>query len=1105
MNKAFGISAATGVAALVLACLGGSALQAQTSRGTVTGSILDPSSANVPNAKVELKNNATNIVRTTTTNEAGLYRFDAVDPGNYQITAAVQGFRGALTTPFDVTGGQLASVDIKLEVGTQASVVEVSADTALLQTESPVRGASIGPTQITDLPVALRNPVALALTAPGVATSRFGNGGVQSFSVNGARNRSNNFMIDGMENNDISVAGQAFQIKNPDTVQETSVQTTNFDAEYGRAGGAVVNVITKSGTNELHGTASWLLDVTNDDAITNTQGLDPNVIARGKPLPGTEDIWAGSLGGPIKKDRTFFFAGYQYDVQRSSGSASAAAPSAAGWATLNSLFPAGANPRVDLYRQALAGTTATSQFANVALANGRPPVEFGTATVAYANLIFDKQWSIKIDHRLGDKDLLSGRYSNEDNPASPATLAYPGYLTTQAIKNKNTTISETHIFSPTVTNELRLGYNRIDLGFPNDATNPVGQTLPTVTIAGLPPATISVLGVTSTIPQGRLANNYVLQDTISFVRGRHTIRAGFDILNQRSRQFAPINIRGSLTYSASGAFTGFANFIDDFGGSGPAGGAAGITYGSNRYYPTLTRQQYFVTDRWRVNQDLTLTLGLRYENPGTALNSLTYPAYTGLFNVNPTNLSGPWNQPNKIQSDNNNFAPAVGVAWSPSSANGFLGRIVGSKKMVIRTGYSIGYDSFYNNIASNAATASPAVNASSVPSTISATQPRGLPNLSTVIPPPSTLTPTLAENTVAPNLVSPYYQKWSFGIQRELPGNTVLDISYVGTKGTKLYMTEDQNPLVPAALQILPAGPLPYPNTGRYDPLQGIRQTRTNGGSSSYHALQASANRRFANHFLATASYTRSKTIDYVSDPFSTTGINVLALSEVPTVFGGIAREKAVSLIDRPNRFVLSSVYELPFLREQKGMLGNTFGGWQISGVYTIESGVPYTVLNGFDSDGIGGATYDRPDVNPNGQRGVRAVPNSTNTGYVNPDLPGSPAIDPKTAQYVVLAANVGRVGNGGRNTERTPGQNNLDASFFKYFRITERVKMELRAETYNTLNHPQLGTPSISPFSPGAGVLSSNAATGLQGRFLNPTFMDGGGRVIRYQLKFQF
>jgi outer membrane receptor protein involved in Fe transport len=788
---------------IYVACFGCAALQAQTSRGTVAGLITDPSAATVANAKVEIKNTATNVVRSSTTNDAGLYRFDAVDPGNYQISSTAPGFKAAQTTGFDVAGGQLASVDIKLEIGTQANVVEVSAESTVLQIESPVRGGSIASIQATGLPIASRNPVSLSLTIPGVATSRFGNGGQASFSVNGARNRSNNFMIDGMENNDISVAGQAFQITNPDTVQETSVQTTNFDAEYGRAGGAVVNVITKSGTNALHGTASMFVDVTNDEAITNTQGLDPNVIARGKPLPGTEYIWAGTLGGPIKKDRTFFFAGYQYDVSRSSGSASAAAPSAAGYSTLNSLFPTGTNPRVDLYRQALGGTTATAQLTNVALANGRPAVEFGTATVAYANLVFDKQWSIKLDHRFSDKDLISGRYSNDANPSSPTTLQYPGFLTNFDGKTRNTMVSETHIFSPTITNELRLGYNRIDVSFPNDATNPLGQTLLTYTIAGLPTATISTLGVNSAIPQGRLANNYVFQDTISIVRGRHTIRAGFDILNQRSRQFAPINIRGSLTYQASAGFTGFANFVDDFGGSS---GSAAKTYGSNRYYPSLVRQQYFVTDRWRLNPDLTVTLGLRYENPGTALNSLRFPAYTGLFNVNPVTLDGPWNKPNKIKSDNNNFAPSVGLAWSPSNSDGVLGMLVGAKKMVLRAGYSIGFDSFYNNIASNAATASPSVIPSTTVSTITADLPRGLPGISGVVPPPGTLTPNLSENTVDPNLVSPYYQKWSFGIQRELPSHTVLDISYVGTKGTKLFMTEDSNPVVPAALQVIPTG-----------------------------------------------------------------------------------------------------------------------------------------------------------------------------------------------------------------------------------------------------------------------------------------------------------
>ena len=1082
-------------------------LNAQTSRGTVNGLITDPSAATVASAKVELKSTTTNVIRSTETNGSGLYRFDAVDPGTYQLSISSPGFKGAQTDSFEVSGGRIASFDLKLEIGTQSSVVEVSADAVQLQTESPVRGGTISTTQATELPIASRNPVSLALTLPGVSTSRFAAGGSGSFSSNGARNRSNNFMIDGMENNDISVAGQAFQITNPDTVQETSIQTTNFDAEFGRAGGAVVNVITKSGTNSLHGTASWLLDVTNDDAITNTQGLDPSIIARGKPLPGTQDIWAGTIGGPIRKNRTFFFGGYQYDVQRSSSSYSATAPSAAGYATLNSLFPTGSNPRVDIYRQVLAGTTATAQLSSVALANGRPAVEFGTASIAYANLAFDKQWSVKIDHRIGDNDLLSGRYSNDANPSSPSSLNYPGLNTNFDGKTRNTTISETHIFSPAITNELRIGYNRIDVSFPNDSTNPIGQTLLSYSIAGLPASTASAngLGVPSSFPQGRLANNYVLQDTISIVRGRHTFRAGFDVLDQRSRQFAPINIRGSLTYNSSTGYTGFANFVDDFGGSS---GSAAKTYGTNRYYPTVVRQQYFVTDRWRVNQDLTVSLGLRYENPGTALNSLTYPAYTGLFNVNPVTLDGPWNKPNKIQNDNNNFAPSVGLAWSPSSNDGVLGKLVGAKKTVIRTGYSIGFDSFFNNIASNAATSSPNVNASTTVSTVTAALPRGLPGISGVVPPPGILTPNGSQTTVVGNLVSPYYQKWSFGIQRELPWNTILDVSYVGTKGTKLYMTEDLNPIVPAALQILPAGftlaQLPF-NSGRYDPLQGIRNIRTNGGSSYYHGLQVSANRRFADHFLGTASYTWSKTIDYVSDVFAANNINVLTFSAVPTVFGGLAREKSVSVIDRPHRFVLSSVYELPFMRTQKGLLGNVLGGWQLSGVYSIESGVPYTVVNGFDADSIGGAN-DRPDVNPGGARGVRAVPNAGSpTGYVNPDLPGSPAIDPKTAQYVVLAANIQRTGNAGRNTERTPGRNNLDANIFKNFRVTERLKMEFRAEMYNALNHPQLGSPSISPFSPGAGTLSSNAATGLQGRFLNPTFMDGGGRVIKYQVKFRF
>ena len=251
-------------------------------------------------------------------------------------------------------------------------------------------------------------------------------------------------------------------------------------------------------------------------------------------------------------------------------------------------------------------------------------------------------------------------------------------------------------------------------------------------------------------------------------------------------------------------------------------------------------------------------------------------------------------------------------------------------------------------------------------------------------------------------------------------------------------------------------------------------------------------------------AYTWAKAIDYVSDPFSTSGINVLATSAVPTIFGGLPREKGLSLFDRKQRFVVTGNYELPFMKSQKGPLGRVLGGWQVSGIYAIESGVPFTVVNGIDADGIGG-NNDRPDVNPFGKKGVRAVPSPTSaTGYINPEAGNAP-IDPKNAQYIVLPSLSGRTGNAGRNTERTPITNNLNTNFFKTFVITERFKMELRAEMFNTLNHPQLGSASVSPFAPGSGTLSSNAGTGLAGRFLNPTFMDSGGRVIRYQLKLRF
>jgi outer membrane receptor protein involved in Fe transport len=1087
-------------------------LPAQSSRGTVNGLVTDSTNASVGGAKVELKALETGVVRSTESNELGVYRFDAVDLGAYQVVVTSQGFRQLITQSFEVVANQVRTVDVRLEVGELKSVVQVVAESVQLQVEAPVRGANVSGTQITQLPVALRNAVALALTVPGVTSNRAAFG-VATFSVNGARGRSNNFLIDGTENNDISIAGQGFQIRNPDAIQEVSVQTSNYDSEFGRAGGGVINVITKGGTNAFHGTAGITLDVTNDDATTLIQSLNADVQKRGKPLPGTEQWWSGTIGGPIVKNRLFFFQSFQEQRQRSSGSSDVTALSSAGRAALNSLFPAGRNPRVDLMNTITGGVAGTANLFPVALGGGRPDIEFGTAIISYPQTFRDRQTTTRIDYSLSPKDQISGRYLYSDQVNAVSAINFPGFITGQANRYQNALVAYTRVISPSMTNELRLPYNRIALAFPNNATNPLAQSIPLYNIAGLTSSSVGrstggYLGVQTNLPQGRIANNYDIQDTFSWIKGTHSIRFGTELLRQKSRQFAPIAERGLISYQAGGGFTGFANFVDDFGGSN---GSVQRDFGNPAYYPNLFRQGYFIQDRWRATPSLTLTFGLRYEYFGLPMNTLRTPAYEGIFNIDPVSFTGPFSNPNKVNADKNNFSPAFGLAWNPSAENGLFGKLLGHRKTVIRTGFQMGYDSFFNNIASNAATSTPNVVATQLFSTVSAALPRGNPGHSTNLPlTPRPFNPIDGQTLILKNLVNPYYQRWSFGVQREIRPTVVLDLSYVGSKGTKLFATEQFNPLVPSSLRVnppnvssIPAGRL----AGRFDPLSGSRNIRTNNGSSIYNSLQVNLSKRSSHGLFGNFAYTWSKLIDYGSEIFAASG--AAASSVVPTIFGGLPRERAVSLFDRTHAAVVVFGYDLPFYKKQNGFLGRVAGGWSVSGVTTYETGVPVTIANGQDADGIDGAS-DRPNFNPNGQRGVRAIPGAGPTGFVNPDLPGRPSIDPAAAMFIGIAANPSTVnpaatGNLGRNTFRSAPTSNWNLNILKTVSLTESKKIEFRTEFYNVWNHPQRGQGSISPFAPGNSTPAANVFTSPAGQFLNLGVLDGGGRVIRYQLKFIF
>ncbi|MGB8511080.1 MAG: hypothetical protein WCD76_22100, partial [Pyrinomonadaceae bacterium] len=851
-------------------------------------------------------------------------------------------------------------------------------------------------------------------------------------------------------------------------------------------------------------------------------------------------------GGPSTtnlKNRTFFFTSYQEERQASTASVGLVAPSASGRALLNSLFTPGVSPNLDLYLGITQNAVGNSSFLNIPI-GARPGcaapcnVQFGTFNRAYPFTFRDRQFIGRVDHKISDNDQFTGRYVYGSNAFPSAGPTFEGFDSAQQNKTQNLLLEEVHVFGPSLTNDLRLGYSRIAFVFPI-VGGTLAETLPLINITNA-----TSLGVASNLPQARIANNYVIQDTATYVHGDHTFRGGLELLQQRSKQSAPFRGRGELSFGNSAvgstSFSGFANFIDNFGGSG----SALRDFGSPVYYPALFRQAYFFQDRWRATEALTLTLGLRYEDFGQPVNSVNTAAFTGLFNVNPATRQGPYSLPNDADKDKNNFAPTVGLAYAPSFEHGLLGTLFGQKRTVFRAGYQVTYDSFFNNIASNAAASSPNLVSTTITSTPSTASPRGLSNLTNQFPTVARpLTPLDAQTLVTKDLVNPYYQRFSVGMQRELPGSLVVDVSYVGTKGTKLYINEDLNPTVPLALrQNTPAS---YPNctpgtnvtaaqataqfptgvlcplSGRLDNIQGSRLIRTNGGSSIYHAGQLNVTRRFTNGLTFTGAYTYSKLIDNGSEVFGVGNTNLPQQAVRPPILGGPAfserLERAVSFFDRTQRAVFTYVYQLPFFTEQRGFAGRVLGGWEVSGVTTFESGVPFTVINGQDADSIGG-NLDRPDFNASGQAGVRAVPAIATatanpcsvavgaTFYTNPDAGGA-CINPSTAQFIGILAGSGRTGNLGRNTLRTPGTNLFDMNFSKRLRLTEGTRLEFRAEVFNIFNHPNFLQGSISPFTPGGGSLPASVFGSVAGRFLQPDTVgtDGGGRTIRYQVKYRF
>ena len=1100
--------------ALTVMALGATSVAAQTSRGTVTGVVTDPQDQVISGAEVELKNAATNVSRTTTTNDTGLYRFDAVDLGKYDVIIRAKGFKTSSTAGVLAQANLATNVNVKMEVGTQEETVNVNAGVGeLLQTTEPVRSGNFSPVQVASLPSSGLNPYDLGRLLPGVVTASSGAqfGNASQFSINGQRPRGNNYLIDGTENNDISVTGPANQINNEDAVAEVSIQTGLFSAEFGRAGGGVFNLITKRGENQYHGTIKWLYLSQVFNSLTSTEKAVSKITrngANGTPKFSVfdENIFGGSIGGPLPlpifgeggksflhgQDRNWFFFGLQFDRFHQSSLQQPRIPTEAGVQTLRTLFPAGTNPRVDLYLATIGNERGvpTQSPVNVALGTGpngagvtvaRGNLETALANVGLPGFFFDHQWVLRTDHNISDKHQVSIRYTDDKSLQNLQSFAvHPDFVVDFNGISRNLLFTHTWIVTSSFTNEFRISpYGIIDFQFPYGATSaPAARTLQNISWGGS--GGLSTIGLATNLPQGRRAKNFLLQDTATKVFNTHTFRFGVEFLKQTARQRPPFNERGSFAFASGGGFTGFANFIDNFSGSS---GTANINFGTPFYTPNLFRQSYFVQDTWKARPSLTLTIGTRYEDFGQpANNAFKFPAFAGF---DPAQFL----VPNKVKRDRNNFGPLFGFAYSPQWESGPIAWLLPKDRSVIRGGYQISYDTWFNNLLSNIAADSP--NNTSTTTTGLASG-RGTANFfpnaipSTPVSPSATNSQTSVFN---PNIRNPYTQRWSLGLQRELPWGLVMDASYVGTAGRKLFVSEDLNPIV-------------NPSTGaRLYPLLGIRRWRTSGADSEYHSGQLRVDKRLSRGLVFGASYTWSKNMDSTSEVFATGNTNS-SLASVPAFLGGLKLDWAPSDYDRRHRFVFNYVWDLPIFRGNNHLVGKVLGGWQWNGIVTFQSGAPFTIANGRDRNGDGQSGPDRPDLgNPNAPHNTRAVvvaAGTCATGLQNPDTLTCVTRNDVYAVQVAAATGTSLIAPGpatlGRNTERSKPVQNFDMSLFKTFRLNERWKIEYRVEAFNVLNHPQ------QTGLPGLDVTNTTV-----GRFLNYDFVSGGRRTARMGLKIIF
>jgi hypothetical protein len=1045
---------------------------AQSTTGTIQGTVRDNQDAVVPGATVTVRNIQTNASRSVTSDASGFYRLLNMAAGEYELTVELAGFGKYVRSGITLALNQDAVVDVSIQPASISESIEVTADAPLLNTTSPEVGVRFDATRVAELPLSgatFRDVFAVALSAPGVSQLGSGQTGFASgtnFSSNGMRVRSNNFMIDGQDSNDPSVTGRQQPMNNTDIIQEVRLITNQFAAEFGRAAGSVVAAATKSGTNAFRGTGFWFH---NNESLNSRSNLDKRAGRVDAPFR-EENQYGGTLGGPLVLNRTFFFGSYQRwtDRQLGSGFTLSGAPTDQGRAVLQSV--AAGRPQIEALLQYVPAGAANGRSASFVLDGQSFSVPLGDVTGSSSIIFNNDQAMARVDHSLTPSHTLVGRYlmgRTPDNSGS-GQVTPPGLTTVNTSNQHAINTWMNSVLGQNVSNEFRIAWSH--LGTNTGAQDASSEAIPSLEISELgmtgfnAAASRTAIGLAVNLPQFRYNDLYQFQNNLTWMRGSHLMKAGFDVRYNYVKSFFFPTIRGLLRYDT------LQNFVNDVAEAAninkPLPGGEEVNY--YRWWD----QYYFVQDEWRVRTDLTLNLGLRYELPGNNIQSLidlndrilTANGGSDVFRLTPV-----------PKADRNNFQPRLGLNWSPrTGTGGLLGLITGGDRMVLRGGYARTHDYAFLNIALNIVSSFPyvaAINRSNLSNAFVQLQstPAGVP----VGTNPNLLTRTV----VADDFRSPYADQFSLEMQRQLGQNMVARVGYVGTFGKDLLQTLDGNPRQPFCGSPCTTGP-------RVDTSRGVIRTRANTAESWYHSLQTGLEKRMSGGLSAAVHYTWSQYTDTASEIFNPSSGEVAVAQDSFNLAG----DKGRSAYDRPHRVTGNFVWELPFMRDQQGFAGKILGGWQIASFFTAQSGAPFTPLNGSDPtgalagiDGLVGNSI-RPNLNTDLDLSTMTVEEIIEAG-------GATLFSRLCGMPSATCAGE-RVGNAPRNLLRADGIGNIDLSLMKNTRFANGHNVQLRIEMFNATNTRNFGIPD-------GRVNSAN--------FLNQWATDGGARRIWTALRYSF